>query len=96
MSHLFGFAEITPKPKYFSKAEKAIIDIVNPTREEAGCHAFSLLKGEEGKRLYLSEQWSDQAALDAHYAKEYTKAVFKNYDQWLSQPVVITKMHRLA
>ena len=96
MAHLFVFAEITPKTEYFDDAETALLNIVEKTRLETGCKAFSLFKGEAGTHLYLSEQWSDQAALDAHYAKDYTKAVFKSYEQWLSQPVAVTKMYRLA
>ena len=42
--------------------------------------------------MHLYENWTGRPALDAHYAEEYTKAVFAQYEGWLAEPVAITFM----
>ena len=90
------FAEISPKPEHFAEAREAVMAIVEPTREEPGCVSFTLLDNEDEGRLYLFEEWRDQADLDAHYAKPYTAAVFQKYENWLQHPPIITKMKKRA
>lgn len=93
--NLFVFARITPKPEHFKDALQAIKAIMPSTLAEPGCHEFSLHEGEEDGRLYLYEHFEDDAALEAHHAKAYTRDVFEKYETWLAQPVEITKMRRL-
>lgn len=89
---LHAFATITPKPIHFQDAKAAIISIVDRTREEAGCLTFDLLENQDQGTLHLYENWTGRPALDAHYAEEYTKAVFAQYEGWLAEPVAITFM----
>ncbi len=93
-SSLFVFARITPKPEYLSDARSAVLGIVKQTQSEAGCRQFSLLEGLEDGCLYLYEEWESQVALTKHYQQPYTKAVFERYEQWLAQPVEVTKMRK--
>ena len=89
---LSAFATIHPKPEHFDDALAAVRNIVERTRSEAGCIEFVLHTAPDGTMLYLYEVWRDQAALDAHYAQDYTRAVFEQYERWLAQPVAITFM----
>ena len=94
-AHLFVIAKITPKPAFFESAKKAIENIVPSTLKEQGCVSFNLHENQEGE-LFLYEQWVDEAALAAHYEQDYTKAVFSAYEDWLSLPPEIYKMHKVA
>ncbi len=94
MSTLFVFARIHPKDEFHDGAKEAIEEIISVTREEPGCVRFDLFEGSQDTCLYLFEEWLSPSDLDAHYDKAYTKAVFAQYDNWLAEPVTITKMHR--
>ncbi|MBY8975539.1 antibiotic biosynthesis monooxygenase [Rhodobacteraceae bacterium NNCM2] len=96
MTELSLFAKITPKPEHLDRARSAIEGILALTRQEPGCRHFSLHRGEPGDgSLYLYERWDDDAALESHYAQDYTKAVFAAYEGWLACPVEITRMARI-
>ncbi len=93
MSRLAVFATIKPKPEFLDEAKHAILAIISETRAEKGCHTFSLHEDEtQHGKLYLYEIWDNAAALDAHYAMPYTKTVFAAYQDWLAEPVAVTKM----
>lgn len=89
------FATIRPHPEHLESARKAVLDIIPATLEEPGCREFRLLEGEGGV-LHLYEEWTDQAALDAHYAEPYTKAVLDAYADWLAEPVSVHYLKRLG
>ncbi len=93
---LFVFAKITPKSEYFDNAKQAIIDILKPTRSEPGCHQFELHENILEGHLFLYEEWEDAEALDEHYQKPYTSAVFENYEEWLASPVEVSKMKKYS
>lgn len=89
---LSAFATIAVKPQHFDEAKRAIIGIMERTRAEEGCDAFQLHEAPDDARLYLFEAWADSAAFEAHHAEDYTKAVFRQYKDWLAEPVAITFM----
>ena len=89
------FATITPRPAHYVEARNAIFALVPRTNAETGCRTFRLLEDGEG-RLRLYEEWDDEAALEAHYAQDYTRAVFAAYEDWLAEPVDIVRLRRLA
>lgn len=89
---LSAFATITLNPQHFEEAKSAIIGILERTRAEEGCHAFELHEAPDDARLYLYEVWTDSAAFDAHHAMDYTRAIFRQYEDWLAEPVAITFM----
>ncbi|WP_316013894.1 putative quinol monooxygenase [Roseobacter sp. HKCCA0434] len=93
MTDLTVFARIEPKPEHYHEALTAIRGIVDATRTEPGCRRFEVNAGQPGDpALYLVEWWRSDAALDAHYAQDYTRAVFAAYEGWLARPVEVTKM----
>lgn len=93
-NHLFVFAKISPKSEHFEEAKRAILNILEPTREESGCFHFQLHENMSEGVLYLYEEWLNESALEAHYQTPYTMAVFESYQQWLAAPVEIHKMEK--
>lgn len=91
---LFVFAHITPKEEHFEDAKQAILGILDATREESGCLQFELHEDPVEKHLFLYEEWTDASALEEHYQKPYTSAVFESYQGWLAAPVDIVKMRK--
>lgn len=92
---LHVFARIAPKPEHKRDAANAIAASLAKTRAEPGCLNFDLFEGQDDDCLYLVEEWTDQAALDFHYAQPYITEVFAAYENWLTAPVEVTKFHRL-
>lgn len=94
MSTLLVFATIKPKAEHLSSARDAILRIIPATRAEPGCLQFVLHEGNGS--LYLYEEWSNEAALTLHHGQPYTAEVFENYKAWLTEPVNVIKMNKVA
>lgn len=87
------FATIRPKPEHFEVARNAVARIVPMTLKEKGCQVFSLFESlSEPGTLHLFEIFDNEAALDAHYAQDYTAKVFDAYDDWLAESVHVQKL----
>ncbi|WP_147109015.1 putative quinol monooxygenase [Tateyamaria sp. syn59] len=97
MSELSIFATIRPKPEHRAEALAAIEGILAATRSEPGCQRFELnVDAGNDDALYLVEHWTDEAALEAHYAQVYVQDVFAAYEKWLAETVQIVRMRRAA
>ncbi|MGJ8563199.1 MAG: putative quinol monooxygenase [Alphaproteobacteria bacterium] len=88
-------AEIVPKTEFWHDALEAVIGILDITNQEIGCHRFELYTDYESSRFFLIEHWESQAAFDFHHAQNYTKAVFKSYENWLAEPPRIIRMNKV-
>ncbi|MEM7497020.1 MAG: putative quinol monooxygenase [Pseudomonadota bacterium] len=88
-------ARIAPKPEHRDAARDALLAILAPTRAEPGCEQFDLHEGEDAS-LYLVERWRSAAALTAHYEQPYVTRVFAAYEDWLAEPVTVTRLHPLG
>lgn len=89
-------AKITPKPEHKEDVHNSLLSILAHTRAETGCLKFNLLQSRDGDSFFLDEIWSDDAALDAHYAMPYITPIFAKYEAWLARPVEIHKMTQIA
>jgi len=90
---LYITADICLKPEYFAQGKAALESILNPALNESGCHVFSLMESQtDANKLHLFEIFESEQALEQHYQKDYTKAVFANYDKWLAEPIEVRKM----
>lgn len=85
-------AFITPKTKDYEKCKKKIIDILSITRAEDGCTRFEIYEDEITQQLVLVEAFSDQKALDEHYAKPYVLPIFEFYKTALQREPEIHKL----
>lgn len=90
VERLHIFATIKPKPEFFDQAKAALEELVQPTLAEPGCHLFTVLENRDKPGvLHLFEIFDDDAAVQKHYEKYYTKEVFAKYQDWLASPVDI-------
>ncbi len=49
-----------------------LAQLASLSRLEKGCHGFEAARSNDDPRVFvLFEQWTDQAALDAHYATDH-------------------------
>ena len=90
---LFIFATIRPKPQHVDDVLGALEGLIPPTLAEPGCHLFSVFRNREDPAVvHLYEAFDDDAALERHYAADYTKSVFQQYEEWLGAPVEVTRL----
>ena len=90
---LHVFATIRPKPDHFGDAKTALENLIPPTLSEPGCHLFTVYENlDEPGVLHLFEIFDDEAALHAHYDKDYTQDVLEKYKGWLNAPVEIVHL----
>ncbi|CAA9510523.1 MAG: hypothetical protein AVDCRST_MAG91-1600 [uncultured Sphingomonadaceae bacterium] len=91
------WAEVPIKSEHFEAACEAVADIVVETRGEAGCHRFEPYRAADGSpTVLIHERWNDRAAFDFHHAQDYTRAVYRKYEDWLSGPVRIRELSDLS
>lgn len=66
-----GLFFMTAKPEQVDAFQALMTEIVTTTRtEDEGCIAFVLHQQHDDQHAFmLYEQWHDQAALDAHFAR---------------------------
>ena len=95
-NRLIGHARITPRKKHLDDARTAIQDIIEETRAEEGCLTFNLAEQEDAGVLHLYEEWADVSALERHHSQPYTKAVFRAYENWLSEEPEILHLKPVA
>lgn len=88
-------AKISPKTDQFDNCLEKIRAIVPVTLEEPGCLRFEVYCDKDSMNIFLIERFADTAALDSHYAKDYTKAVFSFYEDALASPARVDKMYEV-
>lgn len=93
-----AFARIVPKPEHFEAAKSAILGIIPKTLEEPGCQVFTLHESsdKDDQAMYLYEIFDNEEAFNSHHEREYTKVVFKAYENWLSEPVEIKRLQKVS
>jgi quinol monooxygenase YgiN len=73
------------------KTRQAIMNLVAPTRAEAGCINYDLHQSTEDASLFvLYENWTSKQDLDEHLAMPYLKEFLGSADDILAEPVDIS------
>ena len=71
-------AELKVKPGMEEVVKKALLKMVVATRKEKGCICYNLHQSTKDKTLFaFYEQWTDQAAFDAHGDSPHMAAMRK-------------------
>ena len=84
-SNIYIVALISPKPAHYETGLRALRQLLAPTRAEAGCIQFDLFEDPKTQQYVLVEEFKSQAAIDFHYAQDYTKAVLTLYESILEK-----------
>jgi quinol monooxygenase YgiN len=60
-------ARINVRPESAAEAKLIMTTLVNESRKEAACMAYALFQRPDAPHVFQTvEQWTDQAAVDAH------------------------------
>jgi quinol monooxygenase YgiN len=89
-------ARITVKPEFAAQARDIMRTLVAATRKEAGCLAYELFQRPDAPHVFQTvEQWTDQAAADAHMATSHVGAAIAAAGPMFSAPPDILAFTKL-
>jgi quinol monooxygenase YgiN len=80
-------AQIKAKPGKESQVRAALLSLVAPSREDAGCLNYDLHQALDNPAMFLfHENWLDEAHLERHLQKPELKAVLARVGQLAAEP----------
>ena len=69
-------ATFQAKPGQEAELKKALLTLIAPTRQEAGCLNYDLhISPEDAGKFLFHENWTTKAALDAHLQNDHIKVL---------------------
>lgn len=84
------------KPGMEEQVKQDLLDMLAPTRAEAGCIIYDLHTDLADPSVFmLYELWQNQAALNAHFEAPYSKHIAKAFESTLVEPYEMTLLRRL-
>lgn len=67
-------ARLKAKPETIDQTRELLVGLIKPTRAEDGCIVYELMQNSSDPTDFtFVEEWSDDAALDAHLQTEHLK-----------------------
>ena len=85
------------KPERRAELLEQLIALEHASRADAGCIAYRLFEdADRADRFVLVEEWSDQAALDAHNAQPHVGRFVAAAPELLVEPFVVTRLAPVA
>lgn len=65
-------ARVVAMPEYVEQVKAILMELIEPTRKRKGCIQYQLLQNHaESTDFTFVEEWTDNAALDAHLASDH-------------------------
>ena len=83
-------ARITARAGGDRQLRAVLQELLGPSRQEAGCVSYELFQNEDDPLEFVTvEQWSDQAAADAHLATPHLATAVTLASELLAQAPLI-------
>lgn len=96
MSQLTVVARIAAKPGSVEAVKAELLKLIEPTRKEQGCIAYTLHQDNENPAIFIfCETWENAACLERHAASEHIGSYISAAGDLLAERV-IHKLTRLA
>jgi quinol monooxygenase YgiN len=93
---LFIFARFHARPGNESAVESALHNVVEPSREEAGCISIHAFRSTLDSRLfYIHSRWVDEAAFEIHAALPHTVRFIEEVQSLIDHGVDVTRANLL-
>ena len=82
-------AKIEAKPEKLDEVKKAVLKLIDPTREEQGCIQYDLHQENQQKEVFIFvENWENQALWEAHMQSEHLQSFIKETEGLLVELTV--------
>jgi quinol monooxygenase YgiN len=90
-------ARISARPGSEATLRRVLQDLLQPSREEAGCVSYELFQNEDNPLEFVTvEQWLDHAAAEAHMTTPHVGAAIAQASELLAQPPLIHRFTALV
>jgi quinol monooxygenase YgiN len=77
--------------------KEALLEVMGPSREEAGCVSFHVFRGMRDRQVfYIHSQWADEEAFQKHAGLAHTKKFLERVDALLEVPREVTRTERIG
>ena len=97
MDDLFVFARFHARPGRESAAAEALLEVLEPTREEPGCRSIHAFRSTRDPRLfYIHSRWRDEAAFDHHATLPHTVRFVARMEPLIDHPFDVVRTSRLG
>jgi len=89
-------ATFVAAPGKEDELEEALVALVEPTRREAGCLRYDLVRGHgRSAELVFIEEWESVPQLDAHSQTDHLRAAQARVAPLLGAPAAIERYRRV-
>lgn len=89
---LYLFARFHAQLGNESAVEKLLLEVVSPTRMEAGCLSINAFRSTRDPRLfYIHSKWVDEAAFEFHASLPHTIRFIQGVEPLIDHPLDITR-----
>jgi len=86
--HLYTFARLRAKVGCEPGVQRAVMNVLEPSRSEAGCLAIDAFRSIRDDRLfYVHSKWQDEAAFDRHAEMPHTLCFLDDVTPLIEHPV---------
>lgn len=90
-------ARITARAETADSLREILLALVGPSRGEAGCVSYEAFQNQDNPVEFVTvEQWTDQAAVDAHMASPHVATAISRAGELLALPPLIHRFAPLA
>lgn len=86
-----------------AKAEKreelhaALLQLIDPTRNETGCLSYTLFEDEANLgTFYMQEAFQDETAFEFHIQTAHFQAFAKRMDNLMTEPIQLIKLNQVS
>lgn len=96
-TELFVFARFYTLPGKEEEAANVLLDVLAPTREEAGCLGVHIFRSVRDSRLfYLPSLWVNEAAFDHHGELSHTLRFVERIEPLIDHPLDVNRTERIG
>ena len=90
-------ATFRAKPGKEEQLKQALIGLVSPTRQEAGCLNYDLhVAPDDGSKFLFHENWTSKAHLDAHLKNTHIQALLPRMAELCAEAPEIKIWEKIA
>ena len=94
---MFLFARFHASEGGEAAVERALVEVVAPSREETGCIEIHAYRSTRDSRLfYIHSRWKDEASFEIHAALPHTVHFMESIESLVDQPVEVSRANRIS
>lgn len=81
------------RPERTAQLREELSELERASRADPGCLVYTVFRDADfPDRFVLVEEWTDEAALDAHNAQPHVRRFVESASELLAQPFVVTRL----